>query len=398
MNTTIEGTTYQIHLSDLAAALNQQGLVPNVLSPLPQLLSGPGTGSNLQPDPVALLGQPNMRQVLKIAANPDLIVKSRIGGGSVDLMEFTLTRTQSEGNQLVLVAAAEQSSVLLRLFPTGADFITWFMDHYAGKNDQTVANYMPPTVELGEFLYMLHAIDAFRIASFKGMLAYQAGLSPTLRLSEFTDTLSRSVRSKDIRWLLPSFLVLTPGLDPAGFNLDAEKTRILMTRNFLTLQQEQGSQEQVLGFAEAGQTMGVEFYRTWLVAAGFEVLAAASGGIAPVSRLFVAPTALANHLVQIETQNVTGQPIRVNHQAMTYDQLEQKLNQIFDQALSVPVVPLSSAAAPAPAASVTAPDQVPPAPVAATAAAKPATRFCAQCGSPLQPGAKFCKSCGAKIG
>lgn len=393
MNTPTEGTTYQIPLSGLAAALTQQGLALNTLSPLSLLLAGQNAGANLQPDLATLLGQADARQALKIAASPDLIVKGRIGGGSVDLMEFTLARSQPEGNRLVLVAGAEQSSVLLRLFATGADFIGWFMGHYAGKNDQTVANYIPPTVELGEFLYMLHAIDAFRIASFKGMLAYQAGQRPTLRLPEFTESLHRAVRSKDIRWLLPAFLILTPGLDPAGFDLDAEKTRILMARKFLTLNQEQGSQEQVLGFAEAGQTMGVEFYRTWLVAAGFEIQAATPGGVSAISRVFFAPTALANHLVQIDPEKAAGRPIQVNHQAMTYSQLEQKLSQIFEQALSLPVVPLSMAST---QDLVTAADnQSPPVPAAAS---KPATRFCAQCGSPLQPGAKFCKSCGAKVG
>jgi len=377
------GPTYQMLQSDVKAALSHLRLETNARSPLAVLLKGQTTPVNASPDLVTQLNSPNLRQALAIAAGPDLIAKWRIGGGSVDLMEFSLTRSKDQGQALVLVAGAEQANILLRVFAQPADFVDWFMASYAGKNDQTVANYIPPTVELGEFVYLLHAIDAFRIASFKGMLDYQAGQRPTLSLTDFTDTLQRSVKSRDIRWLLPAFLILTPGLDPADFDLSADKTRILMDKNFLVTSQTAGSPEQRLGFAEAGQTMGVEFYRTWLVAAGLEITVAAPGGFTAVERLFIAPTALANHWVQIKTPAAPGQTARVNHQALTYDQLQVKLSQALDKALALPVAASASA--------------VPASPVQ-PAAAKPTALFCAHCGSPLKPEAKFCKECGTKVG
>jgi len=56
---------------------------------------------------VTQLNSPDLRQALAIAAGPDLIAKWRIGGGSVDLMEFSLTRSKDQGQALVLVAGAE---------------------------------------------------------------------------------------------------------------------------------------------------------------------------------------------------------------------------------------------------------------------------------------------------
>lgn len=401
----ITGTTFQIPQADVKAALDHLRLETNALSPLAILLKGQTSPVLESPDLATQINQPALRQTLTIAAAPDMIVKWRIGGGSVELMEFTLTRSKDQGQALVLVAGAEPSNILFRVFAQAADFVDWFMTSYAGKNDQTVANYIPPTVELGELVYLLHAVDAFRIASFRGMLDYQAGQRPTLSLGDFTDTLQRSVKSRDIRWLLPAFLILTPGLDPEEFDLNADKTRILMDKSFLVTSQTEGHSEQRLGFAEAGQTMGVEFYRTWLVAAGLEIMVAAPGGITAVERLFLAPTALANHWIQIKSPAASGQAARVNHQALTYDQLQVKLNQLFEQALSLPVVPLATVAParpmqPTPAATSASAAQSPGQTQvqAQPAAAKPATRFCASCGSPLQPSAKFCKQCGIKVG
>lgn len=378
MENPIEAPTYQIHAAELLAALARQGLAANPLSPLLSLTQGLAPAAGLPPELAAQLGQPELVRALAIAATPDLVVVGRIGGGSVDLMELQLARCKALGNELAMVVAGADQTVLIRLFADSHDFVQWYLSHYAGKNDQTVANYIPPTVELGEFLYLLHAIDAFRIASFKGMLEYKAGQKPTMRLTEFTDSLRRSVKSRDIRWLLPAFLILTPGLDPQAFDLEAEKTRVLVEKNFLTLPAQPGGQDQVLGFGEAGQTMGVEFYRTWLIAAGFEIRIAAPAGIQAVERLFLAPTALANHWVQIQT--VPSTKAKVNHQALTTSQLEQKFTQLLDQTLALPVVPLAAQAAP-----------VQP------AAAGTAARFCVNCGSPLKPDARFCKECGTKV-
>ena len=101
-------------------------------------------------------------------------------------------------------------------------------------------------------------------------------------------------------------------------------------------------------------------------------------GIQAVERLFLAPTALANHWVQIQT--VPSTKAKVTHQALTTSQLEQKFTQLLDQTLALPVVPLAAQAAP-----------VQP------AAAGTAARFCVNCGSPLKPDARFCKECGTKV-
>jgi hypothetical protein len=402
-----EGLSWQITARELQAALERLGLALNPLSPLAGLATARQVPERLDEGTVQT-DQPAFRQALTIAAQPDLLVRGRIGGGSVDLMEFTLSRCQARGDSLALAAVVAEGQILLRLFTDSQAFIAWFMTHYAGKNEQTVANFIPPTVELGEFIYLLHAVDAFRIATFRSMLEYRAGQQPTLRLSEFMDSMRRSVRSRDIRWLLPAFLVLTPGLDPAAIDLAAEKTQILLDRTFLETHAEPGGGEQVLGFAEAGRTMGVEFYRTWLVAAGFEIRVAGPAGATPVERLFIAPTALANHLVQIETKAAAGQPVKVNHQALTYGQLEQKLNALFARALALPVAPpapveaapaSATPAAPASAAPVSAMPAAPAAPAPDAQAAQPARtpRFCPNCGTPLKPDARFCKNCGTKL-
>jgi hypothetical protein len=391
--------TIQLNANERAALLGSLGLTPSALSPLAgQVAAASGALVDL-----AAFDSPDVRKAMKIAATPDLAVRFRIGGGSVDLVEFTLTRCKDQGHALVLVLDLQDQLTLTQLFSGPEPFLAWLTGQYAGKSDQTVANYIPPTVDLGEFIFLLHGIDAFRIASFQSMLDYAPGRQSSIRPGDFYDTMQRSVRSKDIRWLLPAFLLLTPGLDVQGLDLSGDKTAVLVDRGFLNTGRDPVSQESILVFGEAGRNMGVEFYRTWLAGIGFETRVAAPGGVRAVNRGFLAPTALSNHLVLIDP--TPGRSVQINHQAMTLDQLQVRLGQLFTEALALetapPVAPPMASPVAAPvAATASAPvGAIPEAPEApaASAATSAQPRFCTQCGTPTTPGMKFCTNCGAKL-
>jgi len=178
-----------------------------------------------------------------------------------------------------------------------------------------------------------------------------------------------SIKSMDIRWLLPAFLVVTPGLEQYQSEIDPQNIGVLLEHDFFR-EGKLASGGDVLIFGEAGQIMGVEFFRSWFTSCGVEINVACSDTFEAVERLFIAPTLLGNHFVRLEgTDN--GKAM-VNHQLYTTEQLAFELDELFGSAFAVNVV---SKTAPTP----------------------PAKKFCSSCVSKVSVGAVFCGNCGAKL-
>lgn len=384
MNNSSDSLTIQVTKGELYAVLGKYGLKSSGLSPLIKHLKVTPLSSVISDNIKAALDNPVFRKAFNIVANPDLIVNSRIGGGSTGLEEMQLCRNKSQGDTLALVLEDESNNIIIKLFSNYAEYINWFVSNYAGKNKETVANYIPPSTELESFLFILHAIDAFRIASYKGMLNYASGKKAEMKLVEFAQTMEKSIKSRDIRWLLPAFVILTPGLDEYNLDLTPEKSKILVGQNFTVSSIDAASGEGIMTFGEAGKNMGVEFYRSWMLAAGFEINISTASGKKTVSRMFIAPTALANHFVKLE--NGIGGKCIVNHQAYTSNQLEVKLEEIFEQAMSMKTETFEAERV-----------QVQNNPVNPPIVEARTNKFCKNCGAVINPNIKFCANCGTKV-
>ena len=319
-------------------------------------------------------------KVARSIAAPDYIVACRNGGGSLGLEEIRLHARKQEGAWIAAVSETTEGSCDIRVFESTNHFLDWWTDLFCGKNEEPAVNSIPPFVKLEEFLFLLHAVDSYRAVSYRNMLEHRYSSQPSMEFTEFVNSMTESIKSKDIRWLLPAFLVLTPGLSEYPMELTPEKAEILMKLQFAgNLEQPEGGRSRLI-FGEAGKNMGVEFYRSWLMAAGFEISVKDKGIFKATERLFVAPTALSNHFVSV-LKDEEGKAI-VNHQAYTFEELKVKLEALFDRASALAGTEESVGAVPA---------------AETVSKAGGRARFCASCGAPLEPAGAFCSSCGAKV-
>jgi hypothetical protein len=154
------------------------------------------------------------------------------------------------------------------------------------------------------------------------------------KFSDFTQTMAAAISSADIRWLLPAFMVILPGFETYKIEIIPENAGVLYDYNFLE-NAKLASGDDVLIFGEAGESMGIEFYRTWLMASGFEINVSESNGFTTTDRIFIAPTAVTNHFVRLETSG-NGNTM-VNHQAFTIEELNVKLDELFEKAFTMPI-------------------------------------------------------------
>ena len=404
MSTMNEPIAFIIKQADAAALFREMGLTCNEGSDFYRVKAGPVPGTDLRAVYGELLADEDFLRACRIIAQPDLYVTARTAGVG-GLSETRLHRKKAEGDWAVLTETAEEGGILISAFPDYGVYLDAWAEDFAGVNDAPAANYIPPTVSLEAFLFVLHAVDSFRRVSYQNMLDHVFTGKAHITVPEFTGSMADSLKSMDIRWLLPSFMAVTPGVERYHTDLNPKHLEVLLTHDFF----EQGrlaSGEDALVFGEAGQVMGVEFFRSWLLSCGFELNVLGPAGFQTLERLFIAPTVLTNHFVRL--QDAQGGKAAVNHQAYTAEQLLIKLDDLFGKAFSmdVPTVPadLKPAQGMPPPAQAAAISSAPKgagkfadAGQAKAAAAPPAPKFCRSCGTKLSAGAAFCANCGAKL-
>jgi hypothetical protein len=330
----------------------------------------------------ALLMDEALILAIDIVSQPDLYVVMRTAGVK-GISESRLHRNNARGSLVVLTEQGEGDDVVITMFDNYKTFLNKWADEFIGSAEAPVANYIPPEIGLEEFMLTLHAIDSFRRVTYQNLLDYVYVDNAYVRIPEFTKTMAGSLASFDIRWLLPAFMAVTPGIEQYNTNLEAKNIEVLMTHKFFT-EGMLGSGEEVLVFGEAGQVMGLEFLHSWLSSIGFEINVTTGEGFKAVEKLFVAPTVLTNHFVRL--RDVGDDKAMVNHQTYIREQLLSKLNEVFEKAGSIlqPVQTMEPTAKTIPNSAQTVPAISTP-------------KFCNNCGTKLEVNAVFCFNCGKKI-
>ncbi len=413
MNKNNEPTVFIVKGSDVPALFKELGLICSVGSDFFGADQAEVTEVNIREEYAELLADQMFLQACRIVAEPDLYVRIR-NSGVRGLTESRLHRKKAEGSLVVLTESGFEDDILITAFRSLNDFLDVFATEFVSPADTPAANYIPPTVSLDEFLFMLHAVDSYRRVSYTNMLNHVFIERPYVSVAEYANSMANSIKSVDVRWLLPSFLAVTPGVERYETDLKPDNLAALLNHSFF----EQGkllSGEDVLVFAEAGQVMGIEFFHSWLQSFGLEMNVLLKDGFRAAERLFIAPTMLTNHLVRLYAAEGGG--AEVNHQAYTVETLLIKLREIFEKAFSEAVVfnaagseerPVQRQAVPEkPESKPKAPEPVKPkapeppkakeAEQAKAEAPAEGPKFCPNCGAKVDSGSVFCGSCGTKL-
>jgi hypothetical protein len=389
--------------NDCLALARQSGAPLAALSPLGKL---PPTQAPLSQAGQPLANNPDAKKHVGTLANPDWLVTMRMGGGDWPITELCLCAKRTASDITGIRPTADGLVEVLGWSSVGA-FVDWWCDAHANNLEETAQNFLPPSCTLEAFVMNLQAIDAYRRALLGSLLAHEPSDPLLMTAEQFNQHCLSGIRSHDVRWLAPAFISLVPGLGEYKLGGTPESARAPFDRALLRTAFHPDTGAQCIGFGEPGQAMGLEFARTWMLAAGLEARLPAPEGSRAIARCFVAPTGVTNHLVKLETGS-DGRPA-ANHQTVTGSQLKQALTAFFDTAVKASATPLQAmpaggqpaASQPAPQAPATTQQATPPPPpatpqqAAPPPAAAPAVKFCGQCGTKMDQAAAFCPNCGA---
>jgi len=290
-----------------------------------------------------VLAEPRAQVMAAVIACPSLKLWGRSGGGVLPAASYAICARPALDPELwVAVSQSYEGSYLFEALEGAADAAAWFVETFGAPVDETTTpNHLPPPLAFESFLMALHTIDAFRRTTLQGMLDYEVTEEPAIAVEEFSATLPRSVSSRDLRWLLPAFLHLVPGLDVSRMDLRPEHLEFLADGAFFSPAAESDGSGEVLVFEEVGIALGTEFFHGWLSAAGFELLVRTTDGVKAVEHGFLAPTPMANHLALTGA----GPATQINHQAMTTERLLAAMAVLFADAIGQAVEPVEKPAA-----------------------------------------------------
>lgn len=309
----------------------------------------------------------NFASIAKKMLAPDLKIEyNRGGAGAAEETYYAFLSL--EDNDVLAQFQGSDGNILLLFFDNEESFLEWWSDIYASKAVSAYQPVFPEVMGTEVLICALHCIDIYRRSYMESMLDYRGGLDLAVSTQDFVQLLKRSLSSKDKRWLLPTMFEITPGLKGINIALKPEHIKKVEELGFLT------SNENVLTLGERSRIMGTEVITSWLGSVGCQATALINGQEKNLSRMFLTPTAFANHLCSFEIG--AGGDTRFRHQASTLPELNQTLLKWIEALQKV-----IGGTAPAKAAKAEA----------------PAMKFCGQCGAELKAGKKFCTSCGTPV-
>jgi len=307
------------------------------------------------------------KTALNIIAKPLHRTIYNTGGSVLGVSYLNVYSNKAIDKQgFVSITPSFEDSILIQYFDSSESYAQWFADTVSMSENDEVQSYLPVKFPLESLVFVLHAIDCFKRISFKSMLDYKPTDESMISSKEYGEMLKVSAESKDVRWLLPAFSMMTPNLERYKMNLGPDHMKILTDEKIFTAVKKQDSGEEFFLYTEAGQRLGVEFYSSWMMGIGFESVTFGESGAENVKdNGFIAPTVLGNHFFQIEEDD-KGNGV-VDYSVMTYEKLINKVNELLQKAVS-----------------------------ASSTNKKVDTSKCANCDSSLDNNAKFCAKCGTE--
>jgi rRNA maturation endonuclease Nob1 len=325
-------------------------------------------------------------QIAAVLARPDVRISHRYAGGAASTGAFAAFCSRADGEDIVVVFPQADRGYLVRLFSSSTEYFSWWLNLLSSNADEPAGN-AASTLSLEALLYWLHAVDMYRRAKYQSMLSYGPPKALSIPVTEFIESVAKSAASRDLQWLLPSFLALAPGLSARKLEPRSLYLQTLADGGFLIPGENSQSREKIFYFGDAAEKLGSEFIGGVDLTVGLEIAVWTERGALPVFEGFLAPTRAANHLIEIEP-GANGAGL-AKHQAMTQRQLYARLVGLLSAALhpGAPKVALRRAllslrAAPAPTKQK---------------AAEPAQIVCANCGQANPAKMKFCGECGSRL-
>lgn len=314
------------------------------------------------------------KKAAEVLASPSLKVSIRRGGSTLPF-EASTVYAKKEKDDITFVYLKEvDNTLMMTLFTDVRSYTGYFAAQNASPVEAVPLNTIKATQDIETLLFIFNLLDCYRRTYMGLMLEGSEDTIDAIYEDEFLSVFEKNLKSKDIRWLLPAFLNLVPGVGDFAISLTGEQLDYAEAMDFINRSANKKENRPVYYLGSNARYMGLEFSLFWKYAAGFEVTGwdekAMSAEI--LGRYFLAPTEEGNHLIRLIPM---GEKAKFTHFCLSLKELEEELCNILEGYLS------GLAKASGFKVSITG----------------KANNFCGSCGARLEKGSAFCGNCGAKV-
>ncbi len=379
---------------DIDHLFSRSGLKGNVLAPFKYTAT---EGQYPQPSEWAqsFLEAQIFDETVKVLLEPHLKLIYHTGGGGTKEDVFSVL-IRSDNRSVLMITKNKEEDFLGLLFADINGFLDWWGSLYAANIADVQRSSFEGTMPLETVVSILHSLDSYRRAYMESMLGYNPKLNISIKKTEFINTLAASLASGDVRWLLPSMFRLTPDLPGANLQLLPEHLQALEQMGFVTVSSDTLTGESLFSLGERGKALGTEFFHTWINSIGWKASVLADSQEKVISRVYLAPTAFANHLFSFQAQ--PEGKFKCNHQSLSKAELRSNLNEWYKTIYAL-VVKNVATLAPSQPDIQTSPGQES---ISAASPSKPdkqSTKIskCPTCGHRAEKGQRFCGECGTSL-
>lgn len=376
---------FTLHQADVTALLDRLGLHMAPISPLFGAMASRETSE----EALQWADDSDFADVLGTLAAPDRVVRVYAGGGMQPRGDlFMCIRPNQHFPMVAITPSVEESWVILGFSDTVMG-TRWLTDTLAGDVEDVPQSPFPETFPLRLGVYIWATIDQFRRSTYEQLLDFRADEPLRFTLEDFSENIRRGVQAGDIRWALPAFIALTPGIGEAAMTPDPSVFNQLLETDMMFPVSGDGA-GLTFTFGEVGQDLGIEFYRTWVKSAGIEVRDAVASGYAVRHRAYLSVTMWANHMWELLNHDEAEIRYAPMAHAAVLKLLESWIQGPMQPEAVVPVIEIPQSGE----ASVIIQDGV-----CDTCGAPmlPDAQFCSKCGTPKADAALICASCGAPL-
>jgi hypothetical protein len=336
-------------------------LTVNKLSPFQGMPSG---GGEPAPEALKLAQDKEFKAMAAVLAQPALKLTLRRGGATLPLEASSLyIGSGAQGGKAVYLQ--EEGGLLsATYFHSLQQYAGFFAEENAAPVSLKPANTIKQELSLEDLFFIFNLTDCYRRGYLHKMLQDSYEPVDAVYEDECVAVLEKELQSGDIRWLIPSFLRLVPGMESITLNFSAEQVEKAEAMDLISRGANQENNRPIYYLGGTGKYLGLEFSLFWHNSAGFEAVALNrnSGETESLGKFYFAPTVEANHLFTITG---SGASLTVHHQALTREETSEALLKILE--------------------GKSAKD------------AAPEKKFCGNCGVQITAEAAFCGNCGAKI-
>jgi len=256
---------------------------------------------------------------------PDIMLNVTNGGGDQPIDIFKIfTNIGVKGG--IAVQKTEDGYGLFELKDIKALAPT--QAYARGTNaENTMENPIEDVLDVESLICVLHLIDTYRRITYRNLLNFRNEKSQTILVELFMEVMSESMKKRDTRWLMPTFVYFTEVFNKYDTELTYEKLEHLAKLGLISLETEADDKE-LIRFEEKGMLLALEFYKYLKSCTCVTREEVQEGLVQETDLVFIAHTELTNHYIEFITN---GKQCSVKHDNITVEQLVSKFAGIFEK-------------------------------------------------------------------